>query len=329
VRLASRREHTDALSGHLLKHRALLRRQFETLARSGDFALSARACTHLHSLLTRARLNDEAADWARSYLEAAGPSFCKHEDPLVATVWLSIALRARLSPIDGILELGVNHWAERLRATASDPKPAWRNAAALAIQFLEKVHDIVGDYEAYRAVARLACEQYRTTENWLALIPQLQALAAAEHTLGNAPERDRIEREILDGIAYADLPGGNQIRRQTLTQLCGVRLRRSDEHGAEAALEQLEREWEGDVPNTLALWLRGELAVLRREWERASELACQVWSAALSRKQQDVDVDAVAHRLRQLEQRLGPERFTAVYAEHAAETPTPAQLGAV
>ena len=105
-----------------------------------------------------------------------------------------------------------------------------------------------------------------------------------------------------------------------------MRLRRSDDRAAEAVLELLERESERASESALMLSLRGELAFYRAQWELAGGYFCQLWRAAVSGKD-GVDIDAVARRLTQLEERIGPEGFAELYAEHAEATPTPAALG--
>ena len=223
LRVLGRRGHTpgDALSSHLLANRAVIRQQIETSVRAGNYALGARACLGMHALLSRAQLATEAGAWARSLLETAGERMCTAEDALFGTAWLSVALRAQTEPLDGALAAGVGYWAERLASRTLGGDADQRTFLPLVVALLEKIHDQTGDLAAYRTVAEIACDHYRSTRNTLALIPQLKALAAAEHSLGNHLERDRLEEELMHAKLYDDLPDAARLRQQTLAALAG------------------------------------------------------------------------------------------------------------
>jgi len=325
LRILERRDQTiaDALTQHLLQQRDALVRQVELIARAGEHPLAVRTFLRLHELLLRAKLAAEAAARARALLELIGPE--PGSERALGAEWLGLALRAEIKPVSGALERGVQHFAARLESGSLRDDAAQRALLPLTVGFLQRVYDQTGDYAAYRSTARRASAYYREIGQTPALVQQLLALAAAEHVLGNGAARDGIEHELLHELAFGEEPAGVALRQRTLSQLAAARLRRADHAGAQAIVEQLEREGTaGDQPTLLTL--RAELALNEERWELAAQLFCALWQAAMSGKQ-GVEIDAVVRRLHELETRLGRERFEAVYALHAGSTPTPAALG--
>lgn len=326
-RLLERRNQAtpEVLIQHILRQRAPLRLQIERALSSGEHISSVRAFLRLHDLMLQAQLQHEAAEWAGNLLSLAGPALCTHLDAQRAIAWLSLALRAKLQPLSAAVEQGARYWADVIAEGKLGQDATSQALFPLVVSFLEKLHDQTGDLAAYREVARAAVAYYRAKADLPNLVGQLCALAAAEHVLQDAAQRDRVEHELINELTYGDSPAAALLRQQTLARVAGMRLRRADADAASAVIDLLEAEWRGDALNTLAVMLRGELAVFRARWDLAAASFCTLWAAAMSGTR-GIDVDAVARRLAQLEERLGAERFAALFTEHAGAVPSPEAL---
>jgi hypothetical protein len=324
----SQRQPETFIANNLVANRRALSLQIERALRFGEYALGTLALVSLHGLITKTspQLSEELAPWALSVLEVDDARLADRNDAAAATAWLNLALRAASHDAavhSPALRTGRQAWSEILaNQSASLPLPL----LGLAVRFLQQAYDKTGEYAAYRSVTLAACQRLQAEANYPALIAQLQCLAAAEHTLGNASECSRVEAQLLDDVPFSQLSDGPQLRQRTLAQLAGARLRRRDEPACRELLARIEREPAHSDSDALAKLLRAELALLSEQSLAACLAFCQLWKAGMNGVR-SIDVTHVGRRLLQLREALETSQFDELYAEHAGDTPTPEAMG--
>lgn len=303
----------DILHNLLMNRRSWVE-HFERLWFSGDLEKFIEVKNCFDQLLKQAGLEQDGERWALDLL-GRSPSVASIDRQSIGGKhsWLALAIPALNldeSLASKTLLEGVSTWTDWLKCLKEDVEKKDIILLHQAGIFLSKYYQNTLDWNTCVLITKKMHAVYLYHEAWPMVIQALKNMTSYYIELGKLEEALAIEEKILNDIPYSDSPPG--YKAQQMLHVVLARILRKETFEAQQLLNQLRSMTDAEKMRETLDGIQADIHYSEGKYLEAFPYYCDIW-LKLTKLDQKPQIDQLRERMMVIEEKLGREKFDALF----------------
>ncbi|MCP4133000.1 MAG: ATP-binding protein, partial [bacterium] len=301
----------------------------ETVWLNKDFTLFMNSSHLLASIMHKIGMKEHLDEWYLKLIKSSTlPEPGSSLSPEASVAWLKTAcdsIHARGALDSPEILKGVefwHHWIDNDMAgyeNAEYKKIIFNNI----VMFLEAFYRVKKEWEGRKNISLIALNFYEEEKDYLKVITSLQSIARCYEALGSLDECKRYEEKVMNDIPYDSLDDG--IKEKSMLEIAINRINRKEYSEAESLLNAVKDSSQIGELLVAADSFQGRIFMEQDRLEEAVAIFTDIWRDIMERKHQ-FNIESTSKNLVDLENKMGKEKFRAIFEENAPGVLTPLEL---